>query len=171
MWLKDQEYLTKGPYGVTVFQLADSKGRNELHFCISLLFSMDAKSLSVTEIFYFEFRDISRSLFSVPEVCCECFAFISTWPEQLWGVAALLPRYPFQIQSGVAALTPPVALKDCNQWPLIWLAQLSCCAVLMYCEQRQYPGPWRRRWKSCKRWLVGGRLSRAKMGQFQWSWL
>lgn len=68
---------------MTVFQLADSKGRNELHFCISLLFSMDAKSLSVTEIFYFELRDISRSLFSVPEVCCECFAFISTWPEQL----------------------------------------------------------------------------------------
>lgn len=38
---------------MTVFQLAVSKGRNELQFCISLLFSMDAKSLSVTEIFYF----------------------------------------------------------------------------------------------------------------------
>lgn len=30
-------------------------------------------------------------------------------------VAALLPRYPFQIQSGVAAVTPLVAVKDCNQ--------------------------------------------------------
>ncbi len=30
-------------------------------------------------------------------------------------IVALLPRYPFQIQSGVAAVTLLVALKDCNQ--------------------------------------------------------
>lgn len=60
----------------------------------------------------------------------------------------LLPTYPFQIQSGVAAVTPLVALKDCNQWPLIWVSQLSRCAILMYCEQWQNLEPRGRRWKS-----------------------
>jgi len=49
-------------------------------------------------------------------------------------VAASLLRYPFQMQSGVTAVTPLVTPKDCNQWPLIWVSQLSCCAFLMYCE-------------------------------------
>lgn len=57
-----------------------------------------------------EYFILSRGLFSEPEVCsyhpgqsgCEEFA-------------APLPRYPFQIQSGVAAVTHLVALKDCNQ--------------------------------------------------------
>lgn len=86
------------------------------------------------------------------------------------GFAVLLPRNPFQIQSGVASVAPLVALKDCDQWPLIWVTQLSCCALLMYREPWQYPGPWRHRWKRWRRrW--GDGLRGAKMGQFQRSWL
>lgn len=66
-------------------------------------------------------------------------------------------RNPFQIQSGVAAMTPLVAPKDCNQRPQIWVTQLSRCARLMYREPWQCnPRPWRYRWKRWRRrWWDG----------------
>lgn len=75
-----------------------------------------------------------------------------------WGSFGFPPaRNPFQIQSGVAAMTPLVAPKDCNRRPQIWVTQLSRCARLMYREPWQCnPRPWRHRWKSWRRrWWDG----------------
>lgn len=129
-----------------MFPAAVSKVNHELKLKV---FSLLSSSVLQSEwIFYPKLQSVSRGLFSEPEVCsyhpgqsgCEEFA-------------APLPRYPFQIQSGVAAVTHLVALKDCNQWPLIWVTQLSRCAVLMYCELWRFPELWRQRWKSQgRRW-------------------
>lgn len=72
--------------------------------CWSETKSVLLKSGVLAEVCYLCLRSVVRFLHSYHPGQSGCEEF-----------AALLPRYPFQIQPGVAAVTPLVALKDCNQ--------------------------------------------------------
>lgn len=52
-----------------------------------------------------------ETTFSVSVAAFASFLAVRT---AVWSFAVLLPRNPFQIQSGVTAVAPLVALKDCN---------------------------------------------------------
>lgn len=123
-----------------MFPAAVSKVNHELKLKVFSLFSSSV--LQSEWIFYPQQRSVLWAW----------GLFVSSWAERLWGVCGPAA----QIQSGVAAVTHLVALKDCNQWPLIWVTQLSRCAVLMYCELWRFPELWRQRWKSQgRRWGAG----------------
>lgn len=99
-------------------------------------------------------------LFNMPAKGWKCLFFQSSVHrvQSSWGSFGFPPaRNPFQIQWGVAAMTPLVAPKDCNRRPQIWVTQLSRCARLMYRELWQCnPRPWRHRWKRWRRrWWDG----------------